>query len=416
MSPTSLGPTLLVFGVGFLVGLLCIWIPTRITARAQRERLRFFERRAAEMERAATENQDLRVEVAELRAERRAEADKAVWMQAAEQQMRASFHDTADRLLRHSTTELAESSRLRLASLVEPLQRQLGGLDQHVRQLEKERQGAYDGLLRELDLMRGGQESLRRSTQSLAATLKAPGSRGRWGEIQLRRLVEMAGLLEWVDFTEQPTLQGGLRPDLVVHLPGGRNLPVDAKTPMSSFLAAAEESDPVQRRRHLDEHLKAVQQRVAELSARAYWQALDGSPDFVVMFMPNESILAAAYERQPDFLERCMEKKVLPATPVSLLAVLRSVAWSWRRQSIAEDAAKIAALGRELHDRWALFDGHLRQVGKSLDSAVQSYNRALGSVERRLLPTLRRLEDTAAVERVVDEPEPVHQAVRGETT
>lgn len=413
MSPTSPWSMMAVFAIGWIVGLLCGALPYRITGRALRERLQWFESRVGELQDAAAETQNLRIHVAELQAERRADADRAAWLQAAETQLQASFHDTADRLLRHSTTELAESSRLRLSSLVEPLERQLSGLDQHVRALEKERQGAYDGLLRELDLMRVGQEGLRRSTQTLAATLKAPGSRGRWGEIQLRRLVEMAGLVEWVDFTEQPTLKGGLRPDLVVHLPGGRNLPVDAKTPMSAFLAAAEESDPELRRRHLDEHLKAMQQRVAELAARAYWQALDGSPDFVVMFLPNESVLAAAYERRPDFLDRCMEKKILPATPVSLLAVLRSVAWSWRRQAIAEDAAKIAALGRELHDRWSHFDGHLRQVGKSLDTAVQSYNRALGSVERRLLPTLRRLEDTAAVDRIVDEPEPVHQAVRG---
>lgn len=414
MSPESIGSFLVVFLAGAAVGLLCgVW-PGRFASRALRERLRWTETRLAQAEQAESELQDLRVRLAELQAERRSEAEKSAWIQSAEEQLQLAFHDTADRLLQRSTTELAESSRLRLSSLVEPLQRQLSGLDQHVRALEKDRQGAYDGLLRELDLMRVGQESLRRSTHSLAETLRAPSSRGRWGEIQLRRLVEMAGLVEWVDFTEQPTLKGGLRPDMVVHLPGGRNLPVDAKTPMSAFLAAAEATEPEQRRKHLEAHVKAVQQRAAELASRAYWQTLDGSPDFVVMFLPNEGVLAAAFERRPDFLERCMEQKVLPATPISLLAVLRSVAWGWRRQALTEDAAKIAELGRELHDRWSLFDGHLRQIGKNLDGAVQSYNRALGSVERRLLPTLRRLEDTAAVDRSTDELEPVRQTVKGE--
>ena len=422
MTPEIAGSTgwLLAFLLGAAVGYALSWGLSKTARRPLQERLRWTEERLAQTEAAITENQELRIQLAQQRSQQDADAAKEAWLHTASEQLRLTFHETADQLFRRSATDLTETSRQQLHHLTEPLQRQLSGLDQHVRALEKERQGAYEGLLRELDLLRVSQESLRRSTHSLAETLKAPGSRGRWGEIQLRRLVEMSGLVEWVDFTEQPTLKGGLRPDLVIHLPGGRNLPVDAKTPMNAFLAATEETDPNLKKKYLDEHLKDMRKRVSELAARAYWQTLDGSPDFVIMFLPNESVLAAAYERQADFLDRCMDQKILPATPVTLLAILRSVAWSWRQQAMTEDAAKIAALGRELHDRWSLFDGHLRAVGKAIDQAGQSYNRAVGSVERRLLPTLRRLEETAAVSATgssqASGPEPVQTVIRRSST
>ena len=389
------------FLVGLVVGgLIAAW-GHRARHQALRERLRWTDQRRQQLESEAQTAQQLRIELAEERSRRDAEAEKLAWIHTADEQMRLSFRDLADELLRRSTADLSQHSQQQLQNLVTPLNAQLAGLDQHVRSLEKERQGAYSGLLREIDLLRTSQEDLRQSAQALRETLRAPGRRGRWGEIQLRRLVEMAGLMDRVDFEEQPTLSDGQRPDLIVHLPGGRCLPVDAKTPMNAFLAAQEEKDPDRRRHLLDQHLKATRQRVAELAAKSYWRNVPGSPDFVIMFLANESVLSAAFERQPDFLDQCMAQKVLPATPITLLALLRSIAWGWRQHAVAEDAARIAETGRELHHRLQTFVGHLSQVGKGLDQAVRSFNRSVGSFERRLLPTARRLEETAATDQTL---------------
>ncbi len=393
------------FLVGLVVGGLLVAWGHRARLQALRERLRWTDQRLQHVEAEGAAAQQLRIELAQERSRQDADAEKLAWIHTADEQMRLNFRDLADEFLRRSTSDLSQHSQQQLQNLVTPLNAQLSGLDQQVRSLEKERQGAYSGLMRELDLLRTSQEDLRQSAQALRETLRAPGRRGRWGEIQLRRLVEIAGMIDRVDFEEQPTLSDGQRPDLIVHLPGGRSLPVDAKTPMNAFLAAQEEQDPERRRRLLDEHLKATKQRVAELAAKSYWRNVPGSPDFVIMFLANESVLSAAFERQPDFLDQCMAQKVLPATPITLLALMRSIAWGWRQHAVAEDAARIAETGRELHDRLQTFVGHLSQVGKSLDQAVRSFNRSVGSFERRLLPTARRLEETAATDGILQAPD-----------
>lgn len=421
-SPVGLDASLLVAAaVGLLAGLALGFVFSRSSERARaaamRERLRFADAERGRAESLRQENDRLRQALAEAQARHQLDAERLAWLQQAEEQLRASFERLAREVfsgaLQEGDGELTARSRETLERVVEPLRLTLAHLDTQVRELERERQGAYQGLRRELQILRDAQRQLHGTTRDLRQALKSsPGSRGRWGEVQLRRLVEMAGLSRHVDYLEQPTVEGGQRPDLVVTLPGGGNLPIDAKTPLRAYLQAAEADEPSERERLLAEHLRAFKARASELGSKAYWRSVPGSPDFVVMFLPHDGVLAAAFERESDLLDYCFERRVLPATPVTLLALLRAVAWGWQRQQVAAGAEKIAGAGRELHARLGRVLGHLARTGRGLDAAVQSYNETIGSLERRLMPAVRRLEEAGAIDQSLETPGPVDQAVR----
>ncbi|MEM8998546.1 MAG: DNA recombination protein RmuC, partial [Acidobacteriota bacterium] len=375
-------------GLGFWLGA----VGARSKLAALGERLRLYEAERGRAARAAEENQQLRQALTEARARRQLDAERVEWLEAAEEKLRSSFEhlarDVFTGVVREGGGDVTARSQEALEKVVQPLRLTLAHLDTQVREVEQNRQGAYQGLRRELQILRDAQRELHHSTRDLRQALKtSSGSRGRWGELQLRRLVEMAGLRRHVDYVEQPTVGGGQRPDMVVHIPGGGSLPIDAKAPMRAYLQAAEEDEPAARAKRFDEHLRALKTRVSELGSKAYWRAIDGSPDFVVMFLPHDGVLAAAFERDPELLDYCLERRVLPATPVTLLALLRTVAWSWRRRRVAESAERIADAGRELHDRLRRMLDHLTRTGRSLDAAVQAYNDTVGSFERRLLPS-----------------------------
>ncbi len=239
--------------------------------------------------------------------------------------------------------------------------------------------------------MRLTTESLRRETSSLATALRKPQVRGRWGEMHLRRAVELAGLVDRCDFTEQVQLADGvLRPDLVVHLAGGKSVVVDAKVPLDAFLDATGAEDDEEREAHLRRHVRQLRTHVDLLGAKAYWRSLGETPEFVVMFVPAEAFLAAALETQGDLLEYAAGRQVVLATPTTLIALLRTVAHGWSHETLASQAAEVQRLGRELHERLGTLGGHLDKVGRSLGAAVSSYNAAVGSLEGRVLVTARR--------------------------
>lgn len=384
----------------------------RARSRSTRERADWLEKRLARVEPAEEEVQRLRLELAEERARRDADHERLAWIHTAEEQLGQSFQSLASKLLGDGVETLAGRGREELRGIVEPLERVLSGLDSHVRALEKERQGAYAGLQRELGQLRDAHRELHGTARDLERALRSSGGRGRWGEVQLRRIIELAGLMEHVDFDEQPTLDSGQRPDLVVRLPGGGSVPVDAKTPMDAYFRAVSEDDPERRDQLFGAHLAALDRRSAELGAKEYWRRLEGSPDFVVIFLPVEGCLSAAFERDPALLDRCLERRVLPATPITLLALLKTVAWGWRRQNADESAARIVAAGRELHGRLERFLSHLGRAGHGLGSAVEAYNLAVGSLERRVLPSVRRLENLVAADDPLDSPEPITQSPR----
>ncbi len=390
------------------------WALARVARLSERLRLQQAE---LELQRAThEENQRLRVAAARLAAEREADAERMAWIHSAESELRTAFQAMASQTLQQSLQLLGERSQEQFAGMVraaqtdfqgqqnefrqvvEPLAKTLDLLGSQVRQLEKERVGAYQGLQREVELLREAHRALNDSAVGLQQALRAPTVRGRWGEVQLRRVVEMAGLVQHVDFLEQP-VAAGLRPDLVIHLPQQGRLAIDAKAPMEAFLAASAVSDGPHRQAHLAAHRRSLRQRIQELGQRGYWQQFAGSPDFVVMFVPSDACLACAFEQDPDLFDFALRCHVLLATPVTLLALLKAVALVWRQQQVTDHARAIAACGRELHERLGGFVEHLRRLGKHLDQAVGGYQQAVGALERRVMPAIRRLEEVGVADR-----------------
>jgi DNA recombination protein RmuC len=267
-------------------------------------------------------------------------------------------------------------------------------------------------LKQQVDDVRLSTESLRRETASLSTALRRPQVRGRWGELHLRRVVELAGLVDRCDFTEQEsraTADGVLRPDLVVHLAGGKQVVVDSKVPLDAFLDAcdADPGDDDTRQQHLLRHARQLRSHVDTLASKAYWRALPATPEFVVLFVPGESFLSAALEVQPSLIEHAADRQVVLATPTTLIALLRTVAYAWTQQTLADKAQEIHELGRDLHDRLATMGGHLDRLGRSLTGAVSAYNRAIGSLENRVLVSARRFGELGVSSAGLDAPEPV---------
>ena len=287
------------------------------------------------------------------------------------------------------------------------LEERLQALDQGRVAWQSGLQAALD---QQVDQMRHSTDLLRRETSALSTALRRPQVRGRWGELHLRRAVEIAGLVDRCDFTEQVSARDAegalLRPDLVVHLAGGREVVVDSKVPLEGFLDACEcpEDQPEEREAHLRRHARHVRQHVDALGSKAYWRALPGSPELVVLFLPGESFLAAALESDPGLLEWAAERRVVLATPTTLIALLRTVAHAWTEQEVSDQAREIHRLGRELHDRLSTMSGHLDKLGRALTGAVTAYNASVGSLESRVLVSSRRFADLGVVATTVDAP------------
>jgi DNA recombination protein RmuC len=298
--------------------------------------------------------------------------------------------------LRSLTYEATLQSHEAVSRAVAPLHDTLRRYEDQVALLEKDRVDAYASLRTELQIVADVSTALRSETSQLVAALRAPQVRGRWGEHQLRRIVEAAGMLEHCDFAEQVTASndnGTVRPDLVVSLHGGRSVVVDAKAPFDSYLTAMEARDARQRDTFLDAHARALRSHVDALAAKAYWQAFPQTPEFVVLFVPADPFLDAALQRDPTLLEHAFAKDIVLATPATLVAMLRTVAYSWRSESLARDAVKVQELAKRLYNRLGTLGGHLTRLGNSLKSSVDAFNATVGSLERQTLVTARQLAE-----------------------
>ncbi|MFN8194335.1 MAG: DNA recombination protein RmuC [Nocardioidaceae bacterium] len=293
------------------------------------------------------------------------------------------------------------------------VQEGLDRLHDQLRDLDHNR-AAWQGQLAQQVLdMRHTTDLLRRETQSLATALRRPQVRGRWGELHLRRAVELAGMVDHVDFTEQQRLDDGARrPDLVVRLAGGRRVVVDAKVPLDAFLDACATDDDEERAAHLRRHAGQLRSHVDALSAKRYWLSLDETPEFVVMFVPAEAFLSAALETEPELLDYAAGRQVVLATPTTLIALLRTVAHGWSHEALADQARDLHRLGRELHGRLATMTGHLDQVGRSLNAAVGHYNQAMGSLESRVLVSARRFSELSVTDDELPAPRQVESLSR----
>ncbi len=301
-------------------------------------------------------------------------------------------------LHQESTSDL-ETRQKAIEAFVTPVRESLAKVDEQLRTIEVERGRAYGQLATEVKAMSATQEKLRAETGNLVSALRAPAVRGRWGELQLRRVVEMAGMLENCDFFEQATSrseEGLLRPDMVVRLPSGRNIVIDAKTPLGAYLEAQETSNPDERAAKLRHHAVQVRNHVTKLSAKNYWEQFDVAPEVVVMFLPGEAFYSVALEQMPGLIEEGFAQNVLIATPTTLLGLLRAVSAGWREERIAENAQRISEAGRTLHERVATMTEHFAQMGRALGQAVGTYNTAMSSFDTRLVPAARTLASLEA--------------------
>ncbi|UCH83396.1 MAG: DNA recombination protein RmuC, partial [Candidatus Latescibacterota bacterium] len=357
-------------------------------------------------QRAQKEAESLRIHIAELESKREADAEKTSWAENAEKNMRDAFEALASRALKDNSSQLAEKARSEIDTLLTPLNKNLSNLETHVKDLEARREKAYGSLGQQLKQLSEMHGSLHDTTTSLAQALRSPTVRGRWGELQLRRVVELSGMSEHVDFDEQAEGESG-RPDMIVRLPNRGVLPIDSKVPLDSYLDAMESSDPETRAAKLAKHAKAMRSRVRELGLKSYWDQFERAPDFVVMFVPNESCLGAAFEQDPELLEFAIRNKVLVSSPVNLLALLRTVAYGWQQQKVTENALRIAKEGQELHKRVTTFIDHLSGLGQTLKRSVDQYNSAVRSLEGRLLPAVRRFEEMGAAVKDLESPQQV---------
>jgi DNA recombination protein RmuC len=315
-------------------------------------------------------------------------------------------NDSFLKLANASLEKFQETARLDLdkrqaaiGSVVEPVKLSLEKVQGHIRELETVRLEAYVGLSQQVKSLVETEQLLRSETANLVKALRAPNVRGRWGEIQLRRVVELAGMLEHCDFREQVSenVEGGrLRPDMIIHLPGEIQVVVDAKVPLAAFLEAIEATDDVTRAQKLKDHVRQLRTHISSLSQKSYWENFQPSPDFVILFLPGEAFYNAALEQDPELVETAIGQRVMIATPMSLITLLRTVAFGWRQQRVAHNAQEISDLGKMLYDRLATLGDHLITLGRSLDGAVEAYNKTIGNVETRVLSAARKFRELGA--------------------
>lgn len=313
--------------------------------------------------------------------------------------------------LREGAAGDLEQRRQAIEELVKPLRQSLEKVDGKIQELETSRRGAYAGLKEQIGGLLESTRRLQGETSSLVYALKTPSVRGRWGEIQLERTVEFAGMTERVDFVQQASGEGESgrqRPDLLVHLPGGKEIVVDAKAPLGAYLDALEAGDETQRVALVKRHAEQVRAHIKQLGSKRYWRQFSNAPEFVVLFLPGEVFFSAALEQDPELIEFGTENHVLVATPTTLIALLKATAYGWRQEAIAEQAQEISALGRQLYERLATQTGYYNDVGKALGKAVEAYNKSLRSLESRVLVTARKFEPVAGdTQKSLQSPDPV---------
>ncbi len=300
---------------------------------------------------------------------------------------------------RESANSDLEARQKSFEALVQPLQESLKKLDTHQRDLETRREGAYGSLAKQIEQMAQAERDLRKETAQLSSALRSPPVQGAWGQVHLRRVVELAGLLNECDFAEQMTTMSEgkvIRPDLIIRLPGNRQIAVDAKTPLNAYIESMETKDEGLRDLKVKAHAEHLRKHIRQLSQKEYWKGFDASPEFVVLFLPAESFLSVALQADPLLIENGAEQNVIVATPSTLIAILRAVAHSWRQDVLSKNAEQIARLGQDLYERLTILGEHWMKVGRSLNTAVDSYNQAISSFESRVMVSARKLKEHGA--------------------
>ena len=365
----------------------------------------FFMRRNAQLRHTNVELQTT------LDMERKAHTDKLHTLHEAREQLAQTFAALSNQALKHSNEEFLklatenlkhfqtraqgdlEQREKAIENMVKPIREALDKTEKQIQNIEKERKEAYGALNSHLENMARTQTALQDQTRQLVNALRRPEVRGQWGELTLKRLAELAGMVEHCDFFEQEhvdTDAGRQRPDMIVRMPDQREIIVDVKTPLDAYLSAIEASDDASRTQHLVRHARNVRQRVQELSSKAYWSQFKDAPNFIVLFIPGEQFLSAALDQDRTLLEDALRKQVILATPTSFVALLRAVAYGWRQEQLARNAEQIRHIGEELYQRLNVFSSHLQKLGRSLDTGIKAYNSAIGSFDSRVMPGARK--------------------------
>ena len=392
--------------------------------------------RLAEL-RAAKSEADARLAALEMQIseERQQGAEKLAILDDAQKKLTDAFHALSAQALQQNNASFLELAKTALgqfqekasgdlaqkqqaiAELLKPVSESLARVDTQMNEIEKTRAGAYEGLATQVKSLIETQRELRGETGRLANVLRSSGTRGRWGEIQLRRVVELAGMQDHCDFYEQQSAEsegGRLRPDMLVKMPGGKTVVVDSKVPFSAYERAVSATDEVTRAAAYREHAQAVREHIKALSAKSYWEQFGEAPEFVVLFLPAETFFGAAVEHDPGLIEFSAEKNVMLTTPMTLIALLRAVHYGWRQEKLAENAKQISELGAELYERLSKLGEHFSKVGRNLGSAVDAYNDATRSLETRVFVTARKFKDlhAAANGKEIEEPKALEQSAR----
>ncbi len=371
---------------------------------------------------------------ARLKSEETVSGEREQALARARDQLQGVFGDLARDTLQSNSEMFLQLARERLArqqaeasqalkeretaieSLVQPIREALAKTEAQIQTIERDRIDAFATIKSQMEALASGQTLLSRETRNLVTALRRPDVRGQWGEITLRRLVELSGMTSHVDFTEQQhrsTESGAIRPDMIVHMPEQRDIVVDVKTPLDAYLAAVEAQDDEERGKQLRRHAQLVGARVRELSSKQYWSQFERSPDFVVLFLPGDQFLSAALQENPGLIDDSLRQNVMLATPTSLVALLKAVSYGWKQTVLADNAAEIRRLGEDVYKRLAVFGEHLGKLGKSLGSSVDSFNKAVGSLEQQVLPAARRFPELGLrVSRDIDPLEPIASLTR----
>ena len=372
--------------------------------------------------------------VTTLELERRHNAEKLESLNQAREQLKESFSALSSQALKHNSEEFLRLAQQNLEKfqnqakgdlaqkekafeqLIKPIRESLEKTERQINSIEKERKEAYGALHKHIETMNLTQQELRNQTHNLVQALRRPEVRGQWGEMTLKRLAELAGMVEHCDFYQQENIktdEGRQRPDMIVRMPDGREIVVDVKTPLDAYLSAIESNDDELRQQHMQRHARNVRQRINELASKAYWNQFSQSPEFVVLFIPGDQFLSAALESDYQLMEDALGKHVILATPTSFVALLRAVAYGWRQEQLAKNAEHIKKIGEELYQRLATFTSHLQKMGRSLESAVKHYNSSVGSFDSRILPSAQKFREMGiSSSKEIDAQEQVESGVR----